>query len=116
MKIINYVSEIAIPLSIFTILLVGLSERKKVFDIFLDGAKEGLEIVIKIFPSLVGLFVAIGVLRSSGIIDRIISIISSGLNFLNIPPEIMPLAILRPISRKCFNGCCNRYNEKIWCR
>lgn len=116
MQIVNYVSKVAIPFSILMILVYGLVEKNKVFDTFLDGAKEGIEITVKIFPSLVGLFVAIGALRSSGIIDLIVQMLSPILQFLKIPYEIMPLAMLRPISRKCIYGCCNRYNEGAWGR
>ena len=98
MTAINYLSNLAIPLTILLVLGYGLLEKKKVFDIFLDGAKEGIEIVIKIFPTLIGLFVAIGALRYSGILDFIIKLIYPIVNFFHIPTEIMPLAILRPIS------------------
>lgn len=98
MNVINYISSAAIPMIILLILVYGLIEKKKVFDIFLDGAKEGIEIVLKIFPTLIGLFVAIGALRSSGILDAMIEIISPIINLLKIPSEIMPLAMLRPIS------------------
>lgn len=102
MTAINYLSNLAIPVTILIILIYGLIEKKKVFDIFLNGAKEGIEIVVKIFPTLIGLFVAIGALRYSGVIDFIIKLIYPIIEFLGIPKEIMPLAILRPISRKCF--------------
>ena len=98
MNVINYLSNLAIPGTILLILVYGIIEKKKVFDIFLNGAKEGIEIVIKIFPTLIGLFVAIGALRSSGILDFIIKLIYPIVEFFNIPTEIMPLAILRPIS------------------
>lgn len=98
MKIIEYLSSVAIPASISLIFIYGLIEKKKIFDIFLDGSKEGIEIVLKIFPSLIGLFVSIGVLRSSGFLDLIIKFIFPLTNILNIPSQIMPLALLRPIS------------------
>lgn len=98
MEIINYISVIAMPMVILLIIANGLKERVSVFDIFLKGAKEGIEIVLKIFPTLVGLFVAIGMLRSSGIIDFLISLISPITNFFKFPNEILPLAMLRPIS------------------
>lgn len=98
MTAINYISNLAIPFTILIILVYGLIERNKVFDTFLEGAKEGIEIVVKIFPTLVGLFVAIGALRYSGVLDFIIKLIYPIVNFFNIPKEIMPLAILRPIS------------------
>lgn len=98
MEIINYFSNLAIPITILSIVIVGIIEKNKVFNTFLDGAKEGIEITLKIFPTLVGLFVAIGALRHSGVLDFIIKIISPVISFFNIPLEIMPLAILRPIS------------------
>lgn len=98
MKIINYISSAAIPIIMAIIIGYGLLEKNKVYDTFVDGAKEGMEIVIKLFPTLLGIFVAVGVLRSSGVLDFIIKIISPITNVLNIPGEIMPLAIVRPIS------------------
>lgn len=98
MNIINYVSTIAMPVIIFIIILYSVLEKNNVYDIFLDGAKDGIKIVYNVFPTLIGLFVAIGALRNSGIIELIVNIISPLLDIINIPKEIMPLAILRPIS------------------
>ena len=98
MKIIEYFSNIAMPLMIIVIVIYGVVERKKVFDIFLEGAKEGIGVVLNIFPTLVGLFVAIGALRSSGIIDVMVNFLTPVLNFVNFPTEILPLALIRPIS------------------
>lgn len=98
MKIINYISIIAMPLVILIIVSRGLKERISVFDVFLKGSRDGIEITIKIFPTLVGLFVAIGLLRSSGILDFITKLISPILIMFQFPGEIVPLALLRPIS------------------
>lgn len=98
LKTINYISNLAMPLIILIIILYGVKEKNKIFDNFLEGAKEGLEIVLSIFPTLIGLFVAIGALRSSGIIDIITNLLLPILNLIKFPPEIMPLTILRPIS------------------
>ena len=98
MQIVNFISNLAMPLIILLIVTYGLIEKNKVFDDFLEGAKEGIEIVFSILPTLVGLFVAIGALRNSGILDMIIRIITPLLNVLHFPSEIMPLAMLRPIS------------------
>ena len=98
MQVINFLSNIAMPTIILLIIIYGLIEKNKVFDTFLDGAKEGIEIVFSIFPTLIGLFMAIGALRSSGILDLIINAIEPILNFIKFPSEIMPLALLRPIS------------------
>lgn len=98
MKFVEYFSNIAMPLMIIIIVLYGVIERKKVFDIFLEGAKDGIGVVLNIFPTLVGLFVAIGALRSSGIIDLIVNFLTPVLNLVNFPTEILPLALIRPIS------------------
>ena len=98
MQFLNFVSNLAMPLIILIIVIYGLKEKRKVFDDFLDGAKEGIGIVLSIFPTLIGLFVAIGALRSSGILDIIIRILNPILSMINFPTELMPLAMLRPIS------------------
>ena len=98
MTVINYFSSLAIPFTILIIVVYGVIEKVKVFDVFLEGAKEGIETVVKIFPTLIGLFVAIGLLRDSGILDFIVNLIAPVTNLLHIPSEVMPLSILRPIS------------------
>lgn len=105
MEVINYISIIAVPIVIFIIILYGVMEKKKVFDIFIEGTKDGIETTIKILPTLIGLFLAIGTLRSSGIIDGIGKILYPILTIIKFPTEILPLALIRPISRKCIN--CN---------
>lgn len=98
MELISFFSNIAMPLVILIIVFYAMIERKKAFDLFLDGAKEGLSVVLNIFPTLIGLFVAIGALRSSGILDMIGNILSPILRFIQFPTEILPLALIRPIS------------------
>lgn len=98
MKIINFVSNLAMPLIILMIVIYGLKEKNKVFDTFLEGAKEGIETTVSIFPTLIGLFVAIGALRNSGILDLIINFVNPILSVIHFPSELMPLAMLRPIS------------------
>lgn len=98
MKIINYLSTIAVPMVILLIIAYGVIEKNKVYDTFIEGAKEGMQVVVNIFPTLVGIFLAVGALRSSGLIELIINIIKPIIEILRIPAEIMPLALLRPIS------------------
>ena len=94
----NYFSSLAIPLTIMIIIFYGLKEKKKTFDIFLVGAKEGIEIVVKMLPTLLGIFLAIGLLRSSGIIDFFVNLLTPITDFIKFPSQVMPLALLRPIS------------------
>lgn len=98
MQLIHFLSNLAMPLIILLIVAYGLLEKNKVFDDFLEGAKEGMGMVVNILPTLIGLFVAIGALRNSGILDMIIRLITPILNVIHFPSEIMPLAMLRPIS------------------
>ena len=65
MKLVNFISNLAMPAIILLIVMYGVKEKNKVFDTFLEGAKEGIETTVNIFPTLVGLFVAFGALRSS---------------------------------------------------
>lgn len=98
LKLINYISNIAVPFTIFIIVVYGLIEKNKIFDSFLEGAKEGIKIIYNIFPTLLGLFLAINVLRVSGVIDSFINFFNPLFTLLKIPTEILPLALLRPIS------------------
>ena len=98
MKIINYISIIAIPLIIIIVVIYGLVDKKKIYDIFVEGVKEGMEIVITLFPTLLGIFLAVGALRSSGILDIVTTLLSGVTSKIGLPSEVIPLALLRPIS------------------
>ena len=98
MSFINFLSSVSMPMVILFIIIYGVREKNKVFDSFLDGAKEGIKTTLSILPTLVGLFFAIGALRSSGVLDLITKIVSPLLNILNFPTELVPLSLLRPIS------------------
>ena len=98
MKVINFISNLAMPMIILVIVIYGVKDKKNTFDIFLKGARDGIKTTFKIFPTLIGLFVAIGALRSSGILNMIIFFINPILRIIHFPSELMPLALLRPIS------------------
>ena len=98
MSLINYISNIAIPFTIFFIVIYAITEKIKVFDSFIEGAKDGIKIIYNIFPTLLGLFLSINILRESGILNTITNILNPILLIFKIPSEILPLALLRPIS------------------
>lgn len=98
MKIINYITTISIPLIIVIVIIYGVKEKKKVYDLFIEGVKEGVDIVIKLFPTLLAIFVAVGMLRYSGVLECFINVISGVTNKISFPKEVIPLAMLRPIS------------------
>lgn len=93
-----YFSAIIIPLIISVIIFCGLKENKKVYDIFCDGAKDGIKMTVKMFPTLIGIFLAIGMLRNSGLLDFLSNLMGNFLKYLNVPSEIIPLAFIKPIS------------------
>lgn len=98
MDIIKSLSVYAIPVIFLAILSTGVYKDIKVYDVFIEGAKEGITTVIRIIPSLVGLLAAIGVFRASGALDLLIYAASPIASLLGIPSEALPLAFLRPIS------------------
>lgn len=98
MNIINYISIISMPLVISLIILYALSKKTDVYQSFIDGAKNGLETLFKIIPTLVGLLTAVSVFRASGALDFIVALLSPVLSQIGIPSEVLPLALLRPVS------------------
>lgn len=88
----------SVPLMIFFIVSISFKEKKKTFENFLEGAKSSISILLEIFPTLIGLFVAINMLRVSGVLNFIVNIFMPVFAFIGVPGEILPMAILRPIS------------------
>ena len=95
---INYFSNFIIPIFILIIILEGIKEKKNIFDLFLEGAKDGINITYKLFPTLIGLFFLIGLLKSSGVISFLGFLLGPITSMIGIPNEILPLALLRPVS------------------
>lgn len=98
MKAISYISNISIPLIIVFIVGFGIKENKNVYDLFIEGVKEGLNIVIKLFPTVLGIFVAVGMIRNSGAFDYLTKLIENITGNKVISAEILPLATMKPIS------------------
>jgi spore maturation protein B len=88
----------AIPATVFIIIVFGLVRHVPLFDTFLAGAKEGLSSVVSILPSLVGLMMAVSMLSASGALDMFSSFFAPAARLLGLPPEVLPLALIKPIS------------------
>lgn len=88
----------AMPVIVGVILLFGFVKNVDVFDTFLAGAREGIESSLKILPTLIGLVTAVSVVRASGLLDIVCSFAAPLTNAVGISPELLPLALLRPIS------------------
>lgn len=98
MGIVTTVSTWLIPCFILLVLIVATVKRIPAYELFVEGGKEGIKMAFSLLPFLVGMIVAIAILRSSGALEAFVSFISPALIFVGIPPEIIPLAIVRPIS------------------
>lgn len=96
--VLNAISLWAVPVLLVFIPLLGLIRRVKVFDVFVDGAKEGFDVAVKIIPFLVGLLVAIGMFRASGAMAMLTDAIRPALNVIGFPAELFPLATLRTLT------------------
>lgn len=88
----------AIPVLLVAIPLVGLLRGVKVYDVFIEGAKEGFDVAVKIIPFLVGILVAIGMFRGSGAMDLLIAGIRPLVTATGFPAELVPLTILRSLT------------------
>lgn len=98
MQGIRLISVAVIPIVFLGILGYGLFHRINVFDAFLDGAAEGMHTAVKILPALVGLIAAISMFRSSGAMEYLTRVLSPVTKLLGVPAEVLPLALLRPVS------------------
>jgi len=96
--ILTEISRWAIPVLLVVIPLVGILRKVKVYDVFVDGAKEGFEVAVRIIPFLVGILVAIGMFRGSGAMDLLTNALKPVMGAIHFPAELFPLAVLRTLT------------------
>ncbi|MDD2376742.1 MAG: spore maturation protein [Clostridia bacterium] len=94
----NYLAVSVIPIMIFVIIIIGIKEKKDVYALFIEGVIEGIKIVYKIFPYVLGITVAIGLLKNTNALNIILTPIIPILNNLGVPMDIIPLMAFRPLS------------------
>ena len=98
MHLISYLSDFLIPILIFYVAACGLAEQVPVYDTFVKGAAKGGKTVVKILPTLIGLMVAVGMLRASGFLDLVAEILSVPAGWIHVPEQLVPLALVRLFS------------------
>lgn len=98
MSFVVFISETAILIFLGIVIIFGLKEKKNLFELFVQGCYDGVKVVWGLFPTLLALLVAVGMLSSSGVVNFISNIIGPIFNLLHIPEELIPLVLLRPIS------------------
>jgi len=96
--IMQAISNLAIPLILFCVILLGYLRKVKVYETFIEGAKDGFNVAIKIIPFLVAMLVAIGMFRASGAMDYFVAALSPLTNLIGMPAETLPVALMRPLS------------------
>lgn len=96
--VVNCISALSIPMLLSFFPLYAFLRGLKVYEEFVEGAKEGFQVIIKIIPNLVAILVAIGMFRGSGAIDKIIEWLRPAMSAVAFPPELLPMAIIRPLS------------------
>ncbi|MDQ7040436.1 MAG: spore maturation protein [Rhodothermus sp.] len=96
--LIETLSLLILPLLIVGFPLYGLLRRVPVYEAFVEGAREGFDVAVRIIPYLVAILFAIGMFRASGAMDFLIELLRPVLHPLRIPPEVLPMAILRPLT------------------
>jgi spore maturation protein B len=97
-KIFYELSRWLIPFLIFFILTFGIFRGVKIYECFVKGAKEGFSLAVRIIPFLVAMMMAVGIFRQTGVIRLLEQSCGELFQLLNLPPDILPLAILRPLS------------------
>ncbi len=104
LKIVLFVSEFMVPLVIFYIVGYGMLMKKNIYEDFVKGAKDGMMTVVQILPTLIGLMVAVGVLRASGFLDLLGKIFVPIAKMTGFPSELVPLTIVRLFSSSAATG------------
>ncbi len=97
-SIVTELGSFAIPIAIFAILLSGVIKKVKVYEVFVEGAKEGFSVGIRIIPYLVAILAAIAAFRASGALDLLTGLIQPVLGLVGYPAEALPMALIRPLS------------------
>ncbi|MCX7984425.1 MAG: spore maturation protein [Bacteroidetes bacterium] len=95
---ITILSIIAIPLVIALFILWALVKRVHVYEVFVEGAKEGFTTAVRIIPYLVAMLFAIGMFRASGAMDIFVMVLSPLTNLIGMPAEALPMVLMRPLS------------------
>ena len=94
----KYISDLIIPVLVLIIILYGIFKKTNVYDDFIEGAKESIGMSISMFPCLLAMILGINIFVNSGFLNVFLSMFETFFNFLKIPLDIVPLAIMRPIS------------------
>ena len=104
MQFFLYMSDFIVPFLILGIVIYGISMNVDVYDTFIKGARSGFLMVIKIMPTLIGLMVAVGILRASGFLEYISGLLGRVTQYVGFPGELVPLTVVKMFSSSAATG------------
>lgn len=104
LSVLTNLSNIVIPLVIFYIVAEGLLMKTDIYENFIKGAKDGFHVVIQIMPTLIGLMVAVGILRASGFLEFMGEILGGLTRPFGFPSELVPVTIIKMFSSSAATG------------
>ena len=97
-QVLDIISIFVLPALIVGFVAYGLIKRVRVYEVFVEGAKEGFGVAVMIIPYLVAILFAIAMFRASGAMDVLINLTRPALEAIGFPPEVLPMAIVRPLT------------------
>lgn len=104
MRLFLYISDFIVPFMILSIVIYGISAGINTYDTFIHGAKKGFWTVVRLMPTLIGLMVAVGILRASGFLDFISELIGKGTEKIGFPGALVPLSVVKMFSSSAATG------------
>ena len=109
-----------IPVVLAAVLALGAWRKVRVYEAFIDGAKEGFDVAVRIIPYLVAVLVAVGMVREAGLLDLLARLTAPVLAVLGVPPETLPMMLIRPLSGSGASVSVgdgqNKFNKMTFCR
>jgi len=96
--VVNFISELMIPLLVFFIVIYAIIKKINVYDAFVEGSAESFQMILTIFPCILAMIFGINIFLESGLLTGFLELIRPILSLLKVPVEIIPMALMRPIS------------------
>ena len=94
----NYITKSIIPIIVLIIITYGMIKGKKVYEWFVEGAKDGLKVCANIFPYLLAMIVAVNIFRSAKLLDLVNNLVEPLSSLIGLPKEVVPLVLIKPLS------------------
>ena len=94
----QYITKSIIPIIVVVIITYGMIKGKKVYEWFIEGAKDGLKVCLNIFPYLLAMIIAVNIFREAKLLDILNNLISPASSLIGLPKEIVPLVLVKPLS------------------